>query len=180
MYVYKSNEKLMTRTCAHLQKNISKICDFRFFSFDLCTDIILKQLNKIKNLFFFCVFFSFFIFLCCFLFCFPRCASLLWSPLYYPIALPRCWVEVLEPTVAKTDDLGLVPIFKKIVQKNLWFSFFLLRFTYRHYFKAITEINKNIDIFFSFLKYFWNIYIYIFICILFVYLFLFNVLCIVM
>ena len=102
---------------SHLQKNISKICDFRFFSFDLCTDIILKQLNKIKNLFF-CVFFSLFIFLCCFLFCFPHCASLLWSPLYYPIALPRCWVEVLEPTVAKTDDLGLVPIFIKIVQKK--------------------------------------------------------------
>ena len=60
----------------------------------------------------------FFTFLYCFPFCFPRCASLLWFPLYYPVALPRCWVEVLEPTVAKTDDLGLVPIFKKIVQKK--------------------------------------------------------------
>ena len=49
---------------------------------------------------------------------FSRCASLLWSLLSYPVALPRCWVEVLEPTVAKTDDLGLVPIFKKIVQKK--------------------------------------------------------------
>ena len=122
------------RTCAHLQKNISKICDFRFFSFDLCTDIILKQLNKMKNLFF--LFFFTFLFLCCFLFCFPRCASLLWSPLYYPVALPRCWVEVLEPTVAKTDDLGLVPIFKKNISKICDFHFFL-RFTYRHYFKAI-------------------------------------------
>ena len=60
----------------------------------------------------------FFTFLCCFPFCFPRCASLLWSPLYYPVALPRCWVEVLEPTVAKTDGLGLVPIFIEIVQKK--------------------------------------------------------------
>ena len=72
------------------------------------------QLNKIFVFFFF----SLFIFLCCFPFCFPRCASLLWSPLYYPVALPRCCVEVLEPTVAKTDDLGLVPIFIKIVQKK--------------------------------------------------------------
>ena len=32
---------------AHLQKNISKICDFLFSSFDLCTGIILKQLKKI-------------------------------------------------------------------------------------------------------------------------------------
>ena len=55
---------------------------------------------------------------------FPRCASLLWSPLYYPVALPRCWVEVLEPTVAKTDDLGLVPIFKKIIQKKTVIFFF--------------------------------------------------------
>ena len=55
---------------------------------------------------------------------FPRCASLLWSPLYYPVALPRCWVEVLEPTVEKIDDLGLVPIFKKIVQKKCVIYFF--------------------------------------------------------
>ena len=48
-------------------------------------------------------------------YCGPRCST----PLYYPVALPRCWVEVLEPTVAKTDDLGLVPIFKKIIQKKL-------------------------------------------------------------
>ena len=76
-----------------------------------------------KQSVFFC-FFSLFIFLCCFLFCFPRCASLLWSPLYYPVALPRCWVEVLEPTVAKTDDLGLVPIFKKNISKICDFHFF--------------------------------------------------------
>ena len=124
------------RTCAHLQKNISKICDFHFFSFDLCTDIILKQLNKIQNLFFL-VFFSLFIFLCCFPFFFPLC-----FPIVVPVALPRRWVEVLELTVEKIDDLGLVPIFKKYF-KNMWFSFFLLRFMYRHYFKAI-KLKKNL------------------------------------
>ena len=46
-------------------------------------------------------------------FCFPIVV-----PLYYPVALPHCWVEVLEPTVAKTDDLGLVPIFRKIFLKK--------------------------------------------------------------
>ena len=65
-----------------------------------------------------------------------------------PVALPRRWVEVLEPTVEKIDDLGLVPIFKKN-QKICDFHFFL-RFIYRHYFKTITEINKNTDIFFCF------------------------------
>ena len=124
-------------------KNISKICDFCFFSFGLCTDIILKQLNKIKNLFF-----SLFIFLCCFPFCFPRCASLLWSPLYYPVALPRCWVEVLAPTVEKIDDLGHVPIFKKIVLKKICDFHFFLRILYRHYYKAIKF--KKIQIFFCF------------------------------
>jgi hypothetical protein len=102
---------------AHLQKNISKICDFHF-SFDLYAGIIVKQLNKM-----FFVFFTFHFSLLFPVF-FPRCASLLWSPLYYPVALPRCWVKVLEPTVAKTDDLGLVPIFKKIVQtKSVIFIF---------------------------------------------------------
>ena len=36
-----------------------------------------------------------------------------------PVALPHRWGEVLEPTVAKIDDLGLVPIFKKIFPKDL-------------------------------------------------------------
>ena len=65
----------------------------------------------------------------------PLCFPIV-VPLYYPVALPRCWVEVLEPTVAKTDDLGLVPIFKKIVQKKsviFIFSFDL----HTDYFKAI-------------------------------------------
>ena len=75
-------ENWWLRTSAHLQKNISKICDFRFFSFDLCTGIILKQLNK-KNL---NIFFSLFIFLCCFsCFFFP-----LYFPIVVPVVLPRC------------------------------------------------------------------------------------------
>ena len=47
------------------------------------------------------------------------------------------WVEVLGPIVAKNDDLGLVPIFKKNVsQKSVIFHFFL-RFIYRQYFEPI-------------------------------------------
>ena len=84
------------------------MCDL-FFPCDLHTGIILKQFNKRKNTY---IFFHF---------------SLLF-PVFFPVVLivvpvvlPRCTtplVEVLEPTVAKTDDLGLVPIFKKIVQKK--------------------------------------------------------------
>ena len=109
--------KLMTQDlCPSSNKIFQKSVIF-IFSFDLHTDIILKQFNKLKK------YIHFFTFLCCFPFCFPRCASLLWSPLYYPVALPRCWVEVLEPTVEKIDDLGLVPIFKKIFQKSVIFIF---------------------------------------------------------
>ena len=68
-------ENWWLRTCAHLQKNISKICDFRFFSFDLCTGIILKQLNKIKNLNMLFFHFSFF--------------SVV-SPGFFPVVLPYC------------------------------------------------------------------------------------------
>ena len=73
---------------AHLQKNISKICDFLFSSFDLCTGIILKQLNKIKNLNIFFVFFhfSFFSVVSCFFpvvlpYCGPCCLTPLFTPL---------------------------------------------------------------------------------------------------
>ena len=93
------------------------------------------------------MYFSLFIFLCCFPFCFPRCASLLWSPLYYPVALPRCWVEVLEPTVAKTDDLGLAPIFKKNISKICDFRFFSDLCT-GIILKQLNKI-KNLNIFFS-------------------------------
>ena len=80
---------------SHLQKNISKICDFLFSSFDLCTGIILKQLNKIKNLnIFFCFFhFSFFSVVSCF---FSRCASLLWSLLSYPVVHPTAAPQGLQ------------------------------------------------------------------------------------
>ena len=132
-------------TCAHLQKNISKICDFHF-SFDLHTDIILKQFNKWKNTY------IFFTFLCCFPFCFPRCASLLWSPLYYPVALPRCWVEVLEPTVAKTDDLGLVPILKNI-SKICDFRFFSFDLCTGIILKQLNKI-QNLNIFFFHFSFF--------------------------
>ena len=94
------------------------------------------------------MFFSLFIFLCCFPFCFPRCASLLWSPLYYPVALPRCWVEVLEPTVAKTDDLGLVPIFKKNISKICDFRFFCFDLCTGIILKQLNKI-KNLNMFFS-------------------------------
>jgi len=53
-----------------------------------------------------------------FFFVVSRYVSPLCFPIVVPVALPRCWAEVLEPTVAKTDDLGLVPIFKKYF-KNL-------------------------------------------------------------
>ena len=61
----------------------TKICDFLSSSFDLCTGIILKQLNKINKLNI--CFFSLFVFLCCFLFVFPLC-----FPIVVPVVLPRC------------------------------------------------------------------------------------------
>ena len=80
---------------AHLQKIFSKICDFLFSSFDLSTGIILKQLNKIKNLNIFFVFFhfSFFSVVSCF---FSRCASLLWSLLSYPVVHPTAAPQGLQ------------------------------------------------------------------------------------
>ena len=64
-----------------LKKQNHKNLWFPIFSFDLYTDSILKQLNKLKNIN--NMFFSLFIFLCCFPFCFPvvllycilRCAN---------------------------------------------------------------------------------------------------------
>ena len=67
---------------AHLQKNISKTCDFHF-SFDLYAGIIVKQLNKR-------FFFSLFIFLCCFPFFSPLC-----FPIVVPVVLPRCTTPLL-------------------------------------------------------------------------------------
>ena len=60
------------------------------FSFDLHTDIILKQFNKYNNAY------IFFTFLYCFPFCFPRCASLLWSLLSYPVVHPTAAPQGLQ------------------------------------------------------------------------------------
>ena len=102
-----SLKKWWLRTCAHLQKEIfHKNLWFSFFSFDWYTDSILKQLNKLKNI---NIFFSLFIFLCCFPFC---------SPVVLPYCIPRCTTPSLGRSPRanrwKNDDLGLVPIFKKI------------------------------------------------------------------
>ena len=72
------------RTCAHLHKKYFKNLWFSFFSFDFCTDIILKQLNKIKTLNIFCFFFTFH-----FSLLFPV-FSLLCFPIGVPVVLPRC------------------------------------------------------------------------------------------
>ena len=112
-----SLKKWWLRTCAHLPKNIfHKNLWFSIFPFDLYTDCILKQLNKLKNV---NMCFSLFIFLCCFPFCFP---------VVLPYCIPRCTTPSLGRSPRanrwKNDDLGLVPIFKKnIFHKNLWFSF---------------------------------------------------------
>ena len=88
---------------------------FSIFSFDLYTDSILKQLNKLKKI---NMCFSLFIFLCCFPFCFP---------VVLPYCIPHCTTPSLgrSPRAIrwKNDDLGLVPIFNK-KNKNLWFSIF--------------------------------------------------------
>ena len=76
----------------------------------------------------------------------PLCFPIV-VPLYYSVALPRCWAEVLEPTVAKTDDLGLVPIFKKIFQKSVIFIFSFDLLT-DIILKQLNKI-KNMNIFFS-------------------------------
>ena len=102
-----SLKKWWLRTCAHLRKNIfHKNLWFSIFSFDWYTESILKQLNNLKNV---NMFFSLFIFLCCFPFCFP---------VVLPYCIPRCTTPSLGRSPRanrwKNDDLGLVPIFKKI------------------------------------------------------------------
>ena len=63
----------------------------------------------------------FFLFFSLFPLLFPLC-----FPIVVPIALSHRWVEVLEPTVEKIDDLGLVPIFTKNISKICDFHFFSL------------------------------------------------------
>ena len=144
MYVYKSNEKWKIDDSGLVpifKKNISNICDFRFFtfSFDLCTDIILKQLNKIENLFFFNTLFTF---LCCFPFCFPTFHfSLLCFPIVVPVVLPRCTTPLLgrSPRANRCENwwLRTCAHLHKNSSKEMCDFHFFLPFTYRHYFKAI-------------------------------------------
>ena len=47
-----------------------------------------------------CFFFHFSFFSVVSRFVSPLCFPIV-VPLYYPVALPRCWVEVLEPTLRK-------------------------------------------------------------------------------
>ena len=100
-----SLKKWWLRTCAHLQKIFHKNLWFSIFSFDLYTESILKQLNKLKTI---NIFFSLFMFLCCFPFCFPVVLS---------YCIPRCTTPFLGRSPRtnrwKNDDLGFVPIFKK-------------------------------------------------------------------
>ena len=58
-----------------------------------------------------------------------RFVSPLCFPIVFPVALPRRWVEVLEPIVEKMMS-------SKKTQKSVIFHFFL-RFEYRQYFQAI-------------------------------------------
>ena len=82
----------------------------------------------------------------------PVCASLLWSP----VVLPRCAYPVgrsprAQTVCEKTDDLGLVPIFKKKIvskKKICDFSFFFLRFYIQDIIFKANLINKKYFIFF--------------------------------
>ena len=78
-----------------------------------------------------------------------------------PIALPRRWVEVLEPTVEKNDDLGLVPIFKQKSQKSV--IFIVSPSIYVQTFKAIKQKCKYKALCFSFLIVFFLYFFFLFI-----------------
>ena len=136
-----SLKKWWLRTCAHLRKKVfHKNLWFPIFSFNLYTDSILKQLNKLKNI---NIYFSLFIFLCCFPFCFP---------VVLPYCIPRCTTSSLGRSPRanrwKNDDLGLVPIFKKKYHKNLWFSIFSFDWYTNSILKQLNKL-KNINMFFS-------------------------------
>ena len=122
------------------QKKNHKNLWFSIFSFDLYTDSILKQLNKLKNI---NMFFSLFIFLCCFPFCFP---------VVLPYCIPCCTTPSLGRSPRanrwKNDDLGLVPIFKNIFHKNLWFSIFSFDLYTDSILKQLNKL-KNVNMCFS-------------------------------
>ena len=122
-------------------KYFTKICDFRIFSFDLYTDSILKQLNKLKNI---NIFFFTFHFSLLFPVLFPRCGSLLYSPLHYPVVGSKSSSQSL-----KNDALGLVPIFQKKNPQNLWFSIFPSIYIQTGFWKQLNKL-KILNIFFHF------------------------------
>ena len=108
------------RTCARPHKKTQKICDFQFFpSIFIQTLFWSNEIYWIINISF--VFFHFSCFYPVSRFVSPLCFPIV--VVYDPVALPRRGVEVLEPTVEKTDELGLVSVFKKN-QKICDFHFF--------------------------------------------------------
>ena len=124
MYVYKSNEKLMTQDLCPSSRKIFQKSVISFFSFDLCTDIKLRQLNEIKNLQGFFVFFhfSFFSVVSRFVspvvlpYCGPRCIT----PLHYPVVGSKSSSQPLRKLM--TQDL--CPSSKKQFKKTCDFHFF--------------------------------------------------------
>ena len=124
------------RTCAHLQEKYFKNLWFRFFSFGLCTDIKLRQLNEIKNLQGFFVFFTFH-----FSLLFPVLFPPLCFPIVVPVVLPRCTTPLLgrSPRANRCENwwLRTCAHLHKNSSKEMCDFHFFLRFTYRHYFKAI-------------------------------------------
>ena len=83
-------ENWWLRTCAHLQKNSSKICDFHFFLRFTYRHYFKSNLINSKNTYIFCSLFSA---VSCF---FSRCASLLWSLLSYPVVHPTAAPQGLQ------------------------------------------------------------------------------------
>ena len=114
---------------------------FPIFSFDLYTNSILKQLNKLKNIKIFFFHFSFFSVVSRFVS--PLCFSIV-----FPVALPRRWVEVLEPFVEKWWLRTCAHLQKEIFHKNLWFSIFSFDWYTDSILKQLNKL-KNINMFFS-------------------------------
>ena len=54
---------------------------------------------------------------------FPRCASLVRSPLDYLVAVPRRWVEVLEPAVVRSKSLSQPSLLFYFYSGFLYFSY---------------------------------------------------------
>ena len=110
------------------------------FSFDLYTDSILKQLNKLKNIY---IFFTFH-FSLLFPVLFPRCASLLYSPLRYPVVGSKSSSHSLKKWWLRT----CAHLQKEIFHKNLWFSIFSFDWYTDSILKQLNKL-KNINMFFS-------------------------------